>query len=238
MHSLATNIRQNTTHYLLTVALLLAAVLFAAPTANTQQLKRGVSVQLAVTSNALPMPEADNADAWIVAVTADGSLYFGIDPVSPSDLADTMKARPRRRDQTLYIKADTRAPFADVRNVLTAAHEVGFNAPVLLTSQTEPAPAGTVVAPKGLEVQIGPHSNAATVVVQVNADQPSPTFEVNDQKTPAADLPDTVRRLLQNRSDTPVLVKPHGPVSFTAVVQAIDACRSIGAKVMLSTPQL
>jgi len=243
MHSLATNIRNNTTHSLLTIALPLAALLFAARTANTQQLQKGISVEMPVTSSAAPMPEADDEAAWVVAVTPDGSVFFGTDKVSPTELADNMKSRPRRHDQKFYIKADARAPFADVRSVLTAAHdgafnEAAFNSVVLLTSQTEPASPGTVVPPKGLEVQIGPHSNAATVVVQVNAGQPSPTFEVNDQKIPAAALSDALRRLLQNRSDTPVLVKTHGPVLFAPVAQAIDACRSIGAKVMLSTPEL
>ena len=237
MHSLATNTLGKSKHFVLSVALVLATLLIAARAGNTQQLRQGVSVNMAVTSSAAPMPEADNLDAWIVAVTPDGSVYFGVDLVTPSRLAEKMKSIPRRRDQKLYIKADARAPFADVRGVFTAAHDVGFDAAVLLTFQTESPTPGTVVPPKGLEVQIAPHSNAATIVVQVNAGQP-PTFLVNDQETPAAALQDTLRRLLQNRSDTPVLVKTHGPASFAAVVQVIDACHSIGGKVMLSTPQL
>jgi biopolymer transport protein ExbD len=237
MHSLVINTLRRSTNLALMTTVVLATVLFAAQTANSQQLQRGVSVQLAPTTNAAPMPDADNQDAWIVAITSDETLYFGVDPVTPSDLADKMKSRPRNRDQKLYVKADARAPFAAVRRVLAAAHEVGFNAPVFLTSQTESAAPGAVVSPKGLEVQVGPHSNAATSVVQVNAGQP-PTFLVNDQETPAAALPEALRRLLQNRSDTPVLVKTRGPVSFAAVVLAIDTCRSIGAKVMLSTPEL
>lgn len=225
-------------HFLLTVAVVLAIGLFAAQTATTQQLRKGISVQMAPTTNAVPMPEAEDEDAWIVTILRDGALYFGIDRVSISDLEAAMKSRPRNREQKLYIKADARAPFADVRRVLTAAHDAAFDAPVLLTSQTESAAPGTVVPPKGLEVQIAPHSNKATVVVQVNSGQPSPTIEVNEQKIPADALQDTLRRLLQNRSDTPVLVKTRGPVSFAAVVRAIDICHSIGAKVMLSTPQL
>jgi biopolymer transport protein ExbD len=214
------------------------AIFAANKPAQSPALQRGISVQMAVTNNATPMPDADNQDAWIVAVTADGSLYFGVDSVSPSDLADKMKSLPRRRDQNLYIKADARAPFTIVRRVLAAAHELGFNAPVFLTSQAEsPAPGG-MVPPKGLEVQVGPHSNAATIVVQVNAAQPSPTFRVNDQEIPAAALQDSLKRLLQNRNDTPVLVKSHGAVSFAPMVYAIDACHSIGAKVMISTPEL
>jgi biopolymer transport protein ExbD len=224
--------------FALTLATSLTPSVAAQSATGAQTLQPGVSVNLAVTSSAVAMPEADNQDAWIVAVSADGSLYYGIDPVTPSDLADKMKSRPRRRDQKLYVKADARAPFAEVRKVLTAAHEVDFNTAVLLTSQSESPARGAMVPPKGLEVQIGPHSNAATIVVQVNPGQPSPTFEVNDRRIPAAGLEDTLRRLRQNRSDMPVLVKASGPVSFAPIVQAIDACHSIGAKVMLSTPEL
>jgi biopolymer transport protein ExbD len=242
MNPLAIDTLKGSKHLALTAAFVFATLLFAPRAGNTQQLQRGISVQLAVTSNAASMPEADNEDAWIVAVLSDGSMFFGLDRVSPEGLADKMKSRPRRRDQKLYIKADARASFADVRKVLTAAHdtaanEAAFNGAVLLTSQIESVAPGTVVPPKGLEVQIAPHSNAATIVVQVNAGQP-PTLEVNDQKIPAEALQDTLRRLLQGGSDTPVLVKTRGPVSFAPVVQVIDACRSIGAKVMLSTPQL
>lgn len=221
---------------LLASTLTTAAVLLAV--AQSPALQRGINVQMAVTNNAAPEPDADNQDAWIVAITADGSVYFGVDSITPSDLADKMKTLPRRRDQKLYIKADVRAPLDIVRSVLAAAHEVGFHAAVLLTSQTESPAPGVMVPPKGLEVQIGPHSTAATIVVQVNAPQPSPTFQVNDQEIPAAALPDTLKRLLQNRSDTPVLVKSHGPVPFAPIVYAIDTCHSIGAKVMISTTEL
>ena len=221
--------------FVVILALLIAIVLFAAGVGKTQQLQKGVSVQMAVTSSAAPMPAADNADAWIITVAADGSTYFGIDPVTPSGLAEKMKTRPRERDQKLYIKADARAPFADVRRMFTAARDMTFNGAVLLTSQIDSPAPGSVIAPKGLEVQFAPHSNAATVVVQIDSDL---TLEVNDQKIHAADLQDTLKLLLQNRSDTPVLVKTHGPVAFAPVAQAIDKCRAIGAPVMISTPEL
>jgi len=210
-----------------------AAVLMVV--AQSPTLQRGVSVQLAVTNSAAPMPDADNQDAWIVAITADGSVYFGVDLITPSDLADKMKTIPRRRDQKLYIKADARAPFAIVRRVLAAAHEVGFNAPVFLTSQAESPGPGVEVPPRGLEVQIGSNSNAATVVVQVDTWL---TLKVNDQEIRAADLQDRLTRLLKNRSETTILVKTHGPIAFAPVVQAIDKCHSIGAQVMISTPEL
>lgn len=237
MKSLTIHTRARSNLFALTVITFGAILLCTPRTGNTQQLQKGISVQMAQTSNAAPMPEADNQDAWIVSVTADGTLYFGLDPVTPTELSDKMKSRPRNRDQKLYIKADARAPFADVRRVLIAAHEVYFNAAVFLASQEPPA-SGAVVPPMGLEVLVGPHNNRATIVVQINAGQPSPTLELNDQPIAATALPDSLRRLLENQRDTPVLVKTSGPVTFAPVLQVIDTCRSVGAKVMLSTPQL
>jgi len=237
MKSFTINTRARSNLFALTVITLGAILLFTPRTGNTQQSQRGISVQLASSSAAAPMPEADNQDAWIVSVTADGTLYFGLDPVTSSELSDKMQSRPRNRYQRLYIKADARAPFADVIRVLTAAHEVYFNGVVFLASQASPA-SGAVVPPMGLEVQVGPHSNKATIVVQINAGQPSPTLELNDQPIAATSLPDSLRRLLENQRDTPVLVKTSGPVSFAPVLQVIDICHSIGAKVMLSTPEL
>ena len=237
MKSFTTNNRARSNLFALTVITLGAVLLFTPRTGNTQQLQRGISVQMAQTSTATPMPEADNQDAWIVSVTADGTLYFGLDPVTPSELSDKMKSRPRNRDQRLYIKADARAQFADVRRVLTAAQEVYFNPAVFLASQASTA-SGAVVPPMGLEVQVGPHSNTATIVVQINAGQPSPMLELNDQPVAVTALPDSLRRLLENQGDTPVLVKTSGPVTFAPVLQVIDICHSVGAKVMLSTPQL
>jgi len=173
MNSPTTNTPKQLRHSALSVAVLLAAILFTPRTDHAQQLQQGVSVQLAVISNADPMPDADNNDAWIVAVTADGGVFFGTDKVTPTDLADKMKARPRRRDQTLYIKADARAPFADLVRIFAAAHALALDTPVLLTSQKQPVATGTVVPPAGLEVTVGPHSHSAPIVVQVNAGQPS-----------------------------------------------------------------
>ncbi len=218
--------------------LVLTMVNIALPSdAQTSALQKGVSVQMAVTSNAQPMPAADDQDAMIIAVTADGRLFFGIHPESAEGLLEQMKNNPRRRDQNLYIKADERAPFATVRRVLAAAHDAGFQTTVLLTSQTELPGTGGVAPPQGLEVLIGPHSNAA-IVVQVSAAQPSPTIEVNDRKILGTALQDTLRPLLQNRSDTTVVVKTSGPVAFAPVVHVIDTCHSIGTKVMLVTPLL
>jgi biopolymer transport protein ExbD len=235
MHSLV--IRRSTN--LILSAVILATVLFAPRTGNTQQLQKGVSVQLAPTSNASLMPDADNQDAWIVAVTANGTLYFGIAPVTPSELADKMKSRPRRRDQNLYIKADALAPFAAVRQVLTTAQAMGFEDSVLLTSQSDSPAPGTVASPQGLDVLLAPTSDTATTVVQITkAAQQEPTLQVNHRQIPRSNLKNLLKQLLQTRSEKVVLVKADGPLSFADVVHIIDTCHSAGAKVIISTPEV
>jgi len=235
MHSLV--IRRSTN--LILSAVILATVLFAPRTGNTQQLQKGVSVQLAPTSNASLMPDADNQDAWIVAVTANGTLYFGIAPVTPSELADKMKSRPRRRDQNLYIKADALAPFAAVRQVLATAQAMGFEDPVLLTSQSDSPAPGTVASPQGLDVLLAPTSDSATPVVQITRGaQKEPTLQVNHRQIPQSNLKNLLKQLLQTRSEKVVLVKADGPLSFADVVHIIDTCHSAGAKVIISTPEV
>jgi biopolymer transport protein ExbD len=169
------------------VALTLATNVTPSAFAQSAARQRGVSVQLALTNNASPMPEADDENAWIVTVTADGAIYFGTDPVAPASLADEMKRRPRNRAQKLYVKADARAPFANVERVLEAGREVWFEAAVLLTAQPGTPESGTVVPPNGLEVLIGPRlptAAVATVVQLLNAEHQGPLLRVNETTSP------------------------------------------------------
>jgi biopolymer transport protein ExbD len=204
-----------------------------------QALQKGISVQLAATDNALAMPDADHADASIVAVTADGRMYFGIDPVAPAALEEKIKTGLSSGGKQLYIKADARSPYANVMKIFEAAHTAGIAAPVLLTSQAESPAPGTVVPPKGLEVWVSPSRNSGSIVVQVlNSGHPSPTLKVNNQDIAPAALQSTLTKLLKNQSEKVVLVKVDGQVPFGDVVHVIDACRSTEAKVVLATPQL
>src|SRR5260370_6566652 len=98
-----TNIR---IRMLITVLSVAATALFAPIPSHTQEMQRGVRVQMPVTSNATSMPDADQNDAWVVTVAADGSLYFGADAMTLDALADCMKTHPRNREAKLYIKAD------------------------------------------------------------------------------------------------------------------------------------
>jgi len=123
-------------------------------------MQKGISVELAPTSIAVPVPDADNQDALIITVTATGRLYFGIDSVTPDSLAEKLKGRPSR-GQNLYIKADARAPYASVVKVLDAARTAGVAGVTLLTTQPRTTQTGAVVLPEGIEMELTRRSPAA-----------------------------------------------------------------------------
>jgi biopolymer transport protein ExbD len=96
-------------------------------------LRRGVSVQQPVTSNAVAVPNADQPDALVVALTADGGVYFRVDRLSVPALADRVRGiLSTRNEKTLYIKADARVSYAHLVEVIDAVWKSGiegFNAP-------------------------------------------------------------------------------------------------------------
>src|SRR5882724_7595472 len=202
-------------------------------------LQQGVSVKMAGASNAQPMPEADDADAWIITVTADGQLYFGVDPLTPAALRERMIRTPRKRSQRLYIKADEGASFASVQKALDAASGVEIESPVLLVSQHRSSKPGAMVAPEGLEVLLGPALPAgmvATVVQLLNSGQQLPLLRLNDDDISQSSLESTLRQHFQKGDDKVILLKADTRLPFGQVVQVIDACRAAGASVVIATP--
>ena len=224
-------------NYLLSVCLIAFTIANHMPAAFAQSpaMRQGVSVQMAVTSNATPMPEADNNDAWIVTITADGSLYFGIDPVDADGLKNDMRVHPRPRDAKLYLKADARAPFDAVEKVMEIARTAYFESAVLLTNQNETPALGKLIAPKGLEILLTSTPSDAVAVELHNSAQPRPALKVNHQEIAWSNLQTTLNRSLQNRSDRIVEIKAEASLPFAQVAQSIDACTSVKAKVVLPT---
>lgn len=145
-------------------SLTLLAVVAAAtpvPRSTAQAMQKGISVKLAPTSSAVPVPDADHQDALIITVTDSGKLYLGIDVVTPDTLLEKLKASPSHHTPTLYIKADARAPYASVVKVLDAAHSAGVAGVTLLTTQPQTSQAGTIAPPEGLEMELARRSPPA-----------------------------------------------------------------------------
>jgi biopolymer transport protein ExbD len=221
------------------IALTLAAPIAVAQSESTPSLKPGISVQMVVAGNAASMPAADNEDALVVTVTDSGSVYLGINPFAATALAERVMSDLPGQQQKLYIKADARTAYANVVKVLEAAHGAGVTAPVLLTTQSEPAAPGTIAAPRGLEVLVGPvTSGSRATVVQAFSGQRGTSLMINHQAVAWDGLAMALRQVLPNAGERVVLVKADGGLPFADVARVIDTCRSAGAKVILPTPQM
>ena len=100
----------------------------------TPMLQKGVSVDLAKTDNPVQMPDADKEDSLLVAVMRDGSIFFGADKVTPEVLTDKVKDRlANRADKRVYIKADARAKYGAVVEVVDNVRSAGVDELGLLT---------------------------------------------------------------------------------------------------------
>ena len=94
-------------------ACLVGAILIVGTGAQMPVLKQGVSVEMAVASHAVEMRAADEQNAVVVAITANGRVFVGIKPTEPAAL-------DRLTEGTVYVKADARAPYQTVLSVLDA----------------------------------------------------------------------------------------------------------------------
>ena len=215
-------------------ALAFATIVFSRASAQSPALQNGVSVQMAATTNAVAFPQADDQDAWVVAVTADGSLYFGVKPVTVESLTEEMKSTPHRRAARLYVKADARAPFAAVKQALHAAQKDLFETAVLLTEQQQHASDGTIVPPQGLEVSLALPSTTATVVQLHNSGRPTPALKVNDQELSWSQLEAALLQASQGGRVKQVVLEADDSLPFDEIVKVIDVSRSLTAKVALS----
>ena len=113
----------------------------------TPMLQKGVSVDLAKVNNPEAMPDADKENALVVAVMRDGKVYFGKDQISPDQLTDKIKDRiAALTDKRVYVRADARAKFGSVVEVVDNVRAAGVDDLGLLTDQkkqtaTPPPPA-------------------------------------------------------------------------------------------------
>jgi biopolymer transport protein TolR len=121
----------------------------------TPMLQHGVSVDLAPVNNPEPMQDADKEDALLVAVMRDGKVYFGNDQVQPDQLTQKIKDKlANKSDKRVYLKADARAKFGSVVDVVDNVRAAGVDDLGLLTEQKKTpgapgAPAAATTVPSG-----------------------------------------------------------------------------------------
>jgi biopolymer transport protein ExbD len=107
----------------------------------TPMLQKGTNVDMAKTNNPSPMEDADKEDAILIAVTKDSHIFFDTQQVAQaSDLTALVQAKlENKADKKLYIKADARARYGTVVEVVDNVRAAGVDQVGLLTDQVKPS---------------------------------------------------------------------------------------------------
>jgi biopolymer transport protein ExbD len=106
----------------------------------TPMLSKGVQVTMVKTKNPIKMQEADKEDAILIAITRDGKVYLspGNQMVGVDQLPGKVKdLQTNRTDKTVYIRADARARFAGVTDVIDELRTAGVDQLGLLTEEIQ-----------------------------------------------------------------------------------------------------
>jgi len=114
----------------------------------TPMLSKGVSVDLAMTRNPIAMDEADKEDAVLVAITRDGSVFLGRTRTEEKDLGTQIADIVSNRiDKTVYVKADARARYERVVDVVNVLRTGGVDQVGLLTEKVQEGGSAATIAP-------------------------------------------------------------------------------------------
>ena len=106
----------------------------------TPMLTKSIPVDLVKTHNPVKMKEADKEDAIVVAVTRDSRIFLspGNNQISLDNLAGKVSdLQTNRSDKTVYIKADARAKYETVENVVDTLRSVKVENLGLLTEEIQ-----------------------------------------------------------------------------------------------------
>jgi biopolymer transport protein ExbD len=106
----------------------------------TPMLSKGQQVNMVKTHNDIKMQEADKEDAILIAITRDGRDFLspGNMLIQPGDLAGKVKdLQTNRSDKTVYIRADARARFSSVTDVVDNLRTAGVDQVGLITESVK-----------------------------------------------------------------------------------------------------
>jgi biopolymer transport protein ExbD/biopolymer transport protein TolR len=102
----------------------------------TPMLSKGQQVNMVKTHNDIKMQEADKEDAILIAITRDGKDFLspGNSLIQLDQLPSKVKdLQQNRSDKTVYIRADARARFSSVTDVIDNLRTAGVDQVGLIT---------------------------------------------------------------------------------------------------------
>jgi biopolymer transport protein ExbD/biopolymer transport protein TolR len=110
----------------------------------TPMLQHGKDVDMAKVDNPTPMQDADKDDALLLAVTRDGQVYLGNDRIDLDAITQKIRDRlsSKSDSKTVFVKADARAKYKYVVDVVDNVRAAGVDQLGLLTEQRKNTIAG------------------------------------------------------------------------------------------------
>jgi biopolymer transport protein ExbD/biopolymer transport protein TolR len=104
----------------------------------TPMLSKGVTVDMVKTKNPITMQAADKSDAIVCAITRDGKTYLGTTQTPAEELPPKVKdLLTNRLDKTVFVRADARAKYERVVDVVDNLRAAGVDQLGLLTEQIQ-----------------------------------------------------------------------------------------------------
>jgi biopolymer transport protein ExbD len=104
----------------------------------TPMLTKGVSVDLVKTKNPITMQAADKEDAILISVTRNGSVFLspGNVKLTPDQLPERVRdLLTNKVDKTVYVRADARARYETVEDVVDNLRAAGTSEIGLITEE-------------------------------------------------------------------------------------------------------
>ncbi|HXE65332.1 MAG TPA: biopolymer transporter ExbD [Bryobacteraceae bacterium] len=104
----------------------------------TPMLNKGANINLPIARNPKALPDADKEDAVKVSITRDSQVFLspGLERVNPEDLAPKVRdLMQNRADKTVFLRADARAKYGRVEDVVDNLRSAGIDQLGLLADQ-------------------------------------------------------------------------------------------------------
>ena len=104
----------------------------------TPMLNNKVNVDLPTATAAVVMDNANKEDAVTVAVTRDGKIFLGGDPVTADDMGAKISAKlENKTDKEVFMRADNRALYGKVMDAVDGIRSAGVSQLGLLTEKRD-----------------------------------------------------------------------------------------------------
>jgi biopolymer transport protein ExbD/biopolymer transport protein TolR len=104
----------------------------------TPMLNNKVNVDLPTATAAVVMENANKEDSVMVAVTRDGKIFLGGDPIQVDDMGAKIAAKLEKNPiKEVYLRADNRAQYKHVMDAVDGIRAAGVSQLALLTEKKD-----------------------------------------------------------------------------------------------------